>query len=53
MTPQEQRDQDFMEGYGLAITGTVLSTDVLWTKTIAYVRGYNAGRSDFAVRKVA
>lgn len=53
MTPQEQRDQDFMEGYSVAITGAVLSTDVLWTKTVAYIRGYNAGVADWAVRSVA
>jgi len=51
-TAQERRDLGYLEGYGYAITGAVLSTDVLWTKTVAWIRGYNAGLEDWRMRAV-
>jgi len=45
MTPQEQRDQDYLEGYGVGLSHT-LSHQELTGHTIAFVRGYRDGQYD-------
>lgn len=45
MTPQEQRDQDYLEGYGYGIVGTKTEHQ-LSSHTVAFIRGYRDAVKD-------
>jgi ribosome modulation factor len=47
MTPQEQRDQDYLAGYGAGIAGRDLTQHEAYNKPISFVRGWRDGRKDW------
>jgi len=47
MTPQEQRDQEYLNGYGVGLYGPHLSqAELVEFHSIAFARGYREGRED-------
>jgi len=49
MTPQEQRDQDYLAGYGYGLQSTMPEAYVNGN-TVAWIRGYRDAKSDLRVR---
>jgi hypothetical protein len=49
MTKQEQRDQDYLAGYGYGLESTMPEAYVNGN-TLAWIRGYRDARSDLKVR---
>jgi N-acetyl-anhydromuramyl-L-alanine amidase AmpD len=46
-TAQERRDLDYLAGYGYGLESTMPESD-LKDRTVAFIRGYRAGREDWA-----
>ncbi|WP_111254514.1 hypothetical protein [Jiangella anatolica] len=51
-TPQEHRDQDYMDGYGYGIVGTKTEHQ-LSSHTVAFIRGYRDAVKDREARELA